>query len=129
MARCRQSISRSSPATLTFLERSALGVLRQEVLELILDFGIRTRAAGVTHVTVLERDLPAHLHGSSLARQARGWIVLVSDDERLLTCYRRQDANGFIRRKPKHRLHGGRPHPNTRTRRARDRQSTGYRAG
>ncbi|NTX00859.1 hypothetical protein HUA74_02065 [Myxococcus sp. CA051A] len=129
MARCRQSRSRSSPATFTFLERSALGVLRQEVLELILDFGLRTRAAGVTHVTVLERDLPLQLQDSSLARQARGWIVLVSDDERLITCYRRGDASGFIRRKPKHRLNGGRPHPNTRTRRARDRHSTGYRAG
>ncbi|AGC47377.1 hypothetical protein MYSTI_06104 [Myxococcus stipitatus DSM 14675] len=126
MARCRPSVSRASSATFTFLERSAVGVLRKEVLELILDFGQRIRAAGATHITVLERDLPEHLRGTTLARQARGWIVLVSDEERLLTCYRRGDASGFIRRKPKHRLHVGRPH--LRVRRPRGGRSDSYQA-
>ncbi|WP_342375500.1 hypothetical protein NVS55_29970 [Myxococcus stipitatus] len=126
MARCSQSVSRASSATFTFLERSAVGVLRKEVLELILDFGQRIRAAGATHVTVLERDLPEYLQGTTLARQARGWIVLMNDDERLITCYRRGDANGFIRRKPKHRLQAGRPH--LRARRPRGGRLDSYRA-
>jgi hypothetical protein len=87
-----------------FVERGALRQLRGEVLDFILDFGVRTRAAGVTHVTVLERQLPGALRDSPLARQARGWILLVSDqEERIITCYRREDASQFIRRKPKHR--------------------------
>ncbi|MCE9667647.1 hypothetical protein LY474_07440 [Myxococcus stipitatus] len=106
MSHCRQVASSKCFATFTFTERRALGQLRQEVLDFILDFGNRVRACGVTHVTVLERDLPRAQRGTLLSRQARGWIVLVSDDERLITCYRREDANRFIRRKPKRRAFG-----------------------
>lgn len=94
---------RALPLPRHFIERGALRQLRDEVLDFILDFGVRTRAAGVTHVTVLERELPDFLQDSSLSRQARGWILLVSDEERIITCYRREDATRFIRRKPKHR--------------------------
>lgn len=76
------------------------------MLDFILEFGIRTRAAGMTHVTVLERELPWAWRSLDVARQARGWIVLLNDEERLITCYRRGDANRFIRRKPKHRMSG-----------------------
>ncbi|MCP3098900.1 hypothetical protein LZ198_08430 [Myxococcus sp. K15C18031901] len=108
MSQCRPRPVDSAKcfATFTFSERKALGQLRQEVLDFILDFGNRVRASGMTHVTVLERDLPRGHQGSSLARQARGWILLVSDDERLITCYRRADANQFIRRKSKRRAFG-----------------------
>ncbi|WP_223745253.1 hypothetical protein [Myxococcus sp. XM-1-1-1] len=125
MARCRPSSSRPTLPTFTFLEHSARGMLRQEVLDFILDYGLRVRAAGATHVTVLERDLSRALRDSSLARQARGWIVLVSDDERLLTCYRRADASSFLRRKSKHRLNGGRPHRDTGWRNAEGRRGSG----
>lgn len=94
---------RLSPLPRHFIERGAPRQLRDEVLDFILDFGVRTRAAGVTHVTVLERDLPGFLQDSPLARQARGWILLVGDHERIVTCYRREDASRFIRRKPKRR--------------------------
>jgi hypothetical protein len=92
------------PLTRHFIERRARRQLREDVLDFILEFGARARASGMTHVTVLERDLPAAWRDSSLARQARGWIVLLSDRERLITCYRRGDANRFIRRKPKRRM-------------------------
>jgi hypothetical protein len=92
------------PLTRHFIERRARRQLREDVLDFILEFGARARASGMTHVTVLERDLPAAWRDSSLARQARGWIVLLSDQERLITCYRRGDANRFIRRKPKRRM-------------------------
>ncbi|QSQ24145.1 hypothetical protein JY651_03995 [Pyxidicoccus parkwayensis] len=95
---------RAFTSTCHFLERRARIQLRDDVLDFILEFGARARAAGMTHVTVLERDLPAVWRSSSLARQARGWIVLLSDEERLITCYRRGDASRFIRRKPKHRM-------------------------
>lgn len=102
---CRPvSVSRAFSLTEHFIERSALRRLRDDVLEFILEFGIRARASGMTHVTVLERELPATWRDSALARHARGWILLLSDEERLITCYRRGDANRFIRRKPKRRL-------------------------
>ncbi|WP_164002757.1 hypothetical protein [Pyxidicoccus caerfyrddinensis] len=95
---------RAFSLTRHFLERRARRQLRDDVLDFILEFGDRARAAGMTHVTVLERDLPAAWRTSALARQARGWIVLLSDEERLVTCYRRGDASRFIRRKPKRRM-------------------------
>ncbi len=96
--------SRTFPQTRHFIERSARSQLREDVLDFILEFGVRARASGMTHVTVLERDLPAAWRNSSLAKQSRGWIVLLSDQERLITCYRRGDASRFIRRKPKRRI-------------------------
>jgi hypothetical protein len=95
---------RTFSLTRHFLERSARRQLREDVLDFILEFGVRARAAGMTHVTVLERDMPAAWRDSPLARQARGWIVLLNDEERLITCYRRGDASHFIRRKPKRRM-------------------------
>lgn len=95
---------RAFSLTRHFIERRALRQLRDDVLDFILEFGVRARAAGMTHVTVLERDLPVAWRRSALARQARGWIVLLSDEERLVTCYRRGDASRFIRRKPKRRM-------------------------
>ncbi|HEX8701528.1 MAG TPA: hypothetical protein VF815_22060 [Myxococcaceae bacterium] len=94
---------RALPLPRPFVERGALRQLRGEVIDFILDFGVRTRAAGVTHVTVLERELPDYVQDSSLSRQARGWILLLSEEERIITLYRREDATRFIRRKPKHR--------------------------
>lgn len=96
--------SQAFPLTRHFIERRERRQLREDVLDFILEFGVRARAAGMTHVTVLERDVPAAWRDSSLARQASGWIVLLSDQERLITCYRRDDASRFIRRKPKRRL-------------------------
>ncbi|MCP3140237.1 hypothetical protein [Pyxidicoccus xibeiensis] len=95
---------RAFPLTRRFPERRARRQLRDAVLDFILESGVRVRASGMTHVTVLERELPLAWRESALARQARGWIVLLDDGERLVTCYRRGDASHFLRRKPKRRM-------------------------
>lgn len=103
---------RQSPAssvfslTRLFVEQSARWKLREEVIGFILEFGTPARACGATHITVHERDLPWSLRDSSLSRQARGWILILNDEDRLLTCYRRQDASRFLRQKPKRRPAG-----------------------
>jgi len=107
---CRQPVSPAFSCTRHFAERSALRQLRDEVLDFILEHGSRTRASGMTHVTLLARDLPAGWRHLDVARQARGWIVLLNDEERLITCYRRGDANRFIRRKSKRRMSGAQLH-------------------
>ncbi|WP_223646066.1 hypothetical protein [Corallococcus sp. EGB] len=103
---------RQSPAssvfslTRLFVEQCARWRLREEVIAFILEFGAPARACGATHLTVHERDLPGTLRDSSLARQARGWILILNDEDRLLTCYRRQDASRFLKQKPKRRPAG-----------------------
>ncbi|ATB49661.1 hypothetical protein [Corallococcus macrosporus] len=107
MPACRPPVAPAFTVTRHFVERSSLRQLRDDVLEFILEFGVRARAAGMTHVTLLERELPRAWRTLDVVRQARGWIVLLNDEERLITCYRRGDANRFIRRKPKHRMSSG----------------------
>ncbi|MFB1478932.1 hypothetical protein [Corallococcus sp. RDP092CA] len=103
---------RQSPAssvfslTRLFVEQCARWRLREEVIAFILEFGTPARACGATHLTVHERDLPVALRDSSLARQARGWILILNDEDRLLTCYRRQDASRFLKQKSKRRPAG-----------------------
>jgi hypothetical protein len=103
---------RQSPAssvfslTRLFVEQCARWKLREEVVAFILEFGMPARACGATHLTVHERDLPWNLRDSSLARQARGWILILNDEDKLLTCYRRQDAARFLRQKSKRRPAG-----------------------
>ena len=87
-----------------FKERSAQRRLDPAVLQFILAFGAAVRVCGATHLTVMDRQLPGHLRGTPLAERARGWIVLETDGGELLTCYRREDAVRFLRRKRKRRL-------------------------
>jgi hypothetical protein len=102
----QSSVSSVFSLTQRFIEQCARWRLRQDVIAFILEFGTLARACGATHVTVLERDLPTPLRDSSLARHARGWILILSDEDRLLTCYRRQDATRFLRHKSKRRPAG-----------------------
>jgi hypothetical protein len=83
-----------------FRERQAQRQLRQDLLEFILAFGTEFQARGATHLTVLERDLPQTLRQSRLAQRASGW-VLILEHGKLRTCYRRQDAASYLRRKDK----------------------------
>lgn len=87
-----------------FLLRCAERGLRTDLRDFILVHGCEFRAAGATHLVVLERRLPVELQGTEIARRARGWILLLADDGTPLTCYRRFDATRMLRRKPKLRL-------------------------
>lgn len=84
-----------------FRRRAAQRGLRDDVRDFILTFGCETRAAGATHLVIINRRLPSELRQSEIARRARGWILLLADDESLMTCYRRFDASRALRRKPK----------------------------
>jgi hypothetical protein len=92
-----------SLVTRHFLERASQRGLRPHVLDFILVFGVGTHAAGATSWTVLEHALPADLRGTELARRARDWIVVETDEGWLLTCYRRTNAGRFLREKSAYR--------------------------
>lgn len=79
--------------------RAAKRALRPDVEAFLMNWGTETRAAGATHVTLVRRDLPPDVRNSEEAARAAGWIIVASDDGSLLTCYRREDAWRFIRRK------------------------------
>ncbi|MDI1430164.1 hypothetical protein [Polyangium sorediatum] len=84
-----------------FRLRAAQRGLRRDVRDFILTYGCEHRAAGATHLVILERRLPPEIRDTDLARRARGWIVLLADDGALMTCYRRFDATRALRRKAK----------------------------
>lgn len=64
-----------------------------------MTWGTETRAAGATHITLVRRHLPIDLQYTEEAARAEGWIIVASDDGSLVTCYRRNDAWRFVRRK------------------------------
>lgn len=82
-----------------FQERASHRRLRDSVRDFVIRYGVDIRAAGATHLVVMERQLPADLRRSSTARRARDWILVLADDGALLTCYRRRRAVRFVRRK------------------------------
>lgn len=73
--------------------------LRSEVRDFIYWWGVTFDGAGATHVTVMERALPPEMRGSPMAQKARDWVLVLSDDGALVTCYRREHAAHFLRRK------------------------------
>ena len=82
-----------------YQSRAAERALPSDVEDFLLTWGTETRAAGVTHITLIRRDLPIELQRSKAATRAEGWIIVVSDQGSLITCYRRTDAWRFVRRK------------------------------
>jgi hypothetical protein len=91
--------------------RAAERALRSDVEEFLMTWGTETRAAGATHITLVRRDLPIDLQDTDEAARAEGWIIVAGDDGSLVTCYRRNDAWRFVRRKSQMR-------PRRRSRRA-----------
>jgi len=79
--------------------RSAERALPSDVEDFLLMWGTETRAAGATHITLVRRDLPIEMQDSEAATRTEGWIIVMSDDGSLITCYRRTDAWRFVRRK------------------------------
>jgi hypothetical protein len=84
--------------------RAAERALRSDVEEFVMTWGTEIRAAGATHITLVQRDLPIDLQNSEEAVRAEGWIIVTGDDGSLVTCYRRADAWRFVRRKSQMRL-------------------------
>lgn len=79
--------------------RACERALRSDVEEFLMTWGTETRAAGATHITLVRRDLPSDLQDSEEAARAEGWVIVAGDDGALVTCYRRNDAWRFVRRK------------------------------
>ncbi|WP_199789691.1 hypothetical protein [Sorangium cellulosum] len=106
-AAIRSSMTNSSRSTAPFplrptrhyLERASHRHLRDNVRDFILRHGVDIRAAGATHLVVMERRLPEDLRGTEAARLARDWILVVGEGGALITCYRRRRAVRFIHRK------------------------------
>lgn len=100
------------PASRHYRVRTAERRLRSEIEDFVLRWGEVWRAASAEHFTIVERELPPELRGSALASRARDWIVVVSQDGTLLTCYRHRNAVRFLQRKSgrprRRRCRGGR---------------------
>ncbi len=86
-----------------YQQRAGQRSLRTSNEEFVMAWGRETQAAGAVHMTVLRRDLPGGLRDSREARRAEGWIIVLSEDGALLSCYRRMDAPAYLRRKSQRR--------------------------
>lgn len=95
------TVHRGIARSLHFIRRAEERGLREEVLEFILTFGTEWRRARASHLTVVERHLPKGVRGTVMAAKAKDWIVLISDDDVPITCYRRTGAVRFLSRKDK----------------------------
>ena len=72
-------------------------------LNYVLDHGQSLRRTGATFIFLRKRDIPpADRHNDHKAKLA-GSVVLLSDDEQLITVYRNPHALRAIKRKPKRR--------------------------
>lgn len=113
------TVHRGIAKSLHFIRRAEERGLREDVLEFVLAYGTEWRRMGASHLTVVERDLPPSVKGCAMAAKAKDWIVVISDGDRPITCYRRTNAVRFLRRKDKrgwsdtqiaeHRQRKGRP--------------------
>lgn len=95
------TVHRGIAKSLHFIRRAEERGLREDVLEFVLAYGTEWRRMGASHLTVVERDLPPSIRGCSMAAKAKDWIVVITDGDMPITCYRRTNAVGFLRRKDK----------------------------
>ena len=73
--------------------------LWDDVLQFILDFGHAEHRQGYAYYCLRERSLPPYLAGSTLARQARPWVVVVGGrGEVVITAYASRNPQRKVRR-------------------------------
>lgn len=78
--------------------------LREDILELILDFGQVECGAGAMWYCLRQRLLPSYLKGTEIAKMAEPWVVVVAEDTGfILTAYARKSPNRHIRHKRQRR--------------------------
>lgn len=85
--------------TLHYRRRRVERALRRDVEAFVMTYGTERRARGATHLTIVRGDLPLDLRDAEITDRATGWIVIEADDGSRLTCYRRDDAWKYVRRK------------------------------
>jgi hypothetical protein len=74
--------------------------LREDVLELILDFGEVKYGAGAVWYCLRQRLLPSYLKGTEIAKMAESWVVVATEDTAfIMTAYARKNPNRHIRLK------------------------------
>jgi hypothetical protein len=76
----------------------------------VLIFGAEQPTRAATLLTIVERDLPADLRGTDIARRARDWIFVVSPEGALITCYRQRRAWRNVRLGAERRRNRRSPH-------------------
>lgn len=81
-----------------FRQRASQRGLRVNVLSFVLAHGTLVNRAGARFVTILRREIPPGVD-HELVERALGWVVVVSHDGAPMTCYRRQHAYRYVRRK------------------------------
>jgi len=74
--------------------------LREDVLELILDFGEVKYGAGAMWYCLRKRLLPGYLKGTEIAKMAEAWVVVATEDTAfIMTAYAQKNPNRHIRLK------------------------------
>lgn len=87
-----------------FEDRRSTRGLPAEWVDFVLLYGDEFDACDARSYTVVNRHLPRDLRGSEAARKTQGWIVVVSPEGTLLTCYRRRDAAHYLKTKQERRF-------------------------
>ena len=73
--------------------------LWDDVLQFILDFGHAEHRKGFAYYCLRERSLPPYLADTTLARQARPWVVVVGGrGEVVITAYASRNPQRKVRR-------------------------------
>ena len=81
--------------------------LWDDVPQFILDFGHAEHRQGYAYYCLRERSLPPYLADSTLARQARPWVVVVGGrGEVVITAYASRNPQRKVRRLGKRRRFG-----------------------
>jgi hypothetical protein len=82
--------------------------LRDAALEYVLTHGTHIRRTGVTFVVLRWRDIPNADRRVDRWVRLVGTVVILGDQERIVTTYRNRDALQDIRQKTKHSRNGRR---------------------